>query len=864
MTTTTPRPITSPTAGRIVGALATSLLGLGLLIGVPVALGATVGAPWELGWPAPGGLVHAGAVDPDVVVAVLALVVWAAWARVAVAVVLDAAARLAHRPPPQARVLGGSQRTAAAIVTGAAILVSLLARVSSARGATVTVQSGDTLSGIAERVYGDGSGWRTIFEANAGRSFDGRVFDDPNLILPGWQLEVPVPSTAPITSETVVPAPVTAEPQVAAPVEAAPTVAPVVPASVSTPTVGADPAPVCGPGAPSSNRAGGLPTGLAGAVLLAGGAITAVELHRRRALRSGARLADPTAATAGTETVLRRVGATERVARLDVALRAAAVSLRGRPVVVQLAIDRADGRILLQLSGPAEAVAPFESLAPDRWMLPGRVDLVELAPAARGAAVPCPTLIHLGGSVEGEVYLDVEGIGSLAIDGPADTVADVLRAVLGSLAVSPLADVVTVVAVGIDAGVGGSKVTMVDDVDAAIELVAPLVGVTAAATAGGSTTFALRGRSPDEAWDPAVVVVGPEAAGDVAVRELATLTTPSGRGLGVVVGARLAGAGCVLAAGAQSWTLQPFGVSLTPVGVGADDIAAVRELLERTTPTPDDLPSDIAGPPLQLRQEPGPSVGSFVEPPRALMVRLLGPLRVEDASGCEVSVEKGKALELVAWLALHREHPSRSSARSALWDVEVRDATFANVVSEARRALARAVRPPEGEEWIARTLNDLLPLHPLVVTDADVVRARMAHARRQPSIDAVVTLRPALELVREVPLAGCDATWTDAEGHTTDLTMLATALAQELAERCLDIGDVDGALGATAVGLRVLPGHEALVGLRMRARAGAGDLAGVRVEWEAYERVVAADPWAGGTPAAELVTLRRHLLAPTP
>ena len=59
----------------------------------------------------------------------------------------------------------------------------------------------------------------------------------------------------------------------------------------------------------------------------------------------------------------------------------------------------------------------------------------------------------------------------------------------------------------------------------------------------------------------------------------------------------------------------------------------------------------------------------------------------------------------------------------------MRDATFANVVSEARRGLARLVAPDEGEEWVARTLTEQLPLHTAVVTDADLVNERLAHAR---------------------------------------------------------------------------------------------------------------------------------------
>ena len=59
----------------------------------------------------------------------------------------------------------------------------------------------------------------------------------------------------------------------------------------------------------------------------------------------------------------------------------------------------------------------------------------------------------------------------------------------------------------------------------------------------------------------------------------------------------------------------------------------------------------------------------------------------------------------------------------------------------------------------------------------------------------------------------------------------------------------DGVFWATGRGLLVLPGHEELIGLRMRAYAQRGDLAGVRNEWEVYERAIHADPWSSGEPS---------------
>lgn len=243
-----------------------------------------------------------------------------------------------------------------------------------------------------------------------------------------------------------------------------------------------------------------------------------------------------------------------------------------------------------------------------------------------------------------------------------------------------------------------------------------------------------------------------------------------------------------------------------------------------------------------------------------LLVRLFGSVDVVDGAGSAVPFERSKTVELVAWLATHRDRSSRSNARAALWEQEVRDATFANVVSEARRALARHVAPPDGEEWIGRTLTDALPLHGRVRTDAELLERALSTARRQSAADAIGTLTEPVRALRGIPFEGTSYLWPDAEGLTSNLILLATSAAGELATRCLESGDIDGVFDATGRGLRVLPGHEELIGLRMRAHASTGDHAGVRQEWSSYERVVNADPWCDGEPSPKLVELRRTLL----
>ena len=51
--------------------------------------------------------------------------------------------------------------------------------------ATYTVKSGDSLSAIAKRIYGEAGQWHRIFEANRDK------IKNPDLIQPGQELKIP-------------------------------------------------------------------------------------------------------------------------------------------------------------------------------------------------------------------------------------------------------------------------------------------------------------------------------------------------------------------------------------------------------------------------------------------------------------------------------------------------------------------------------------------------------------------------------------------------------------------------------------------------------------------------------------------------
>ncbi len=638
------------------------------------------------------------------------------------------------------------------------------------------------------------------------------------------------------------------------------------PASTTVPASTTAPAVVPAPAHSSSV----LPyaAGIGSALMLAGGAVGLLETRRRRQLRAasvGARLSTPTAAQARTELLLRSLSAAERLARLDLALRAAAPSLASQAASVHAVVMHDNGEIRLFLRGaatPDEADWSLE-LHANTWVLDASTSLSMLAPRARLSAQPCPALVHVGGVDDGgELFVDLEAVGTLLVQSPH--AAAILRALAASLAASPFLDATRLFTVGLDdATLHGTNCEQVDSLEAALDAAAITLGSTSL-LARGATTFGLRAAgSGGESWEPAVIIAahGPTATPRALELGEWSAAAAGGRGLALVLECR--GESEVRDDAVRPWqltfvggghVLEPLGVRVFPVGLDAADVARVNELLDRAN---DSLVTDAQVVPIDRRDQ---WSAPFVEPEWALMVRVLGPVEVVSNEGRIVACERSKAVELIVWLSQHRERPTRTAARTALWDLDVRDATFANVVSDARRAMGRALAPAEGEEWITRTLTEDLPLHPRVVTDAELLEARVEHARGLAPLDAIEVLRPGVELLGGLPFTGTGYLWTDAEGITSSLALLAIGAAIELATHHLALGDVEGVFWATGQGLKVFGGHEELIALRMRAHARRGDLAGVRGEWESYSRALASDPWAAAEPAAKLVALRRELL----
>ena len=546
--------------------------------------------------------------------------------------------------------------------------------------------------------------------------------------------------------------------------------------------------------------------------------------------------------------LLRTTARDAQVDRVDAALRAVAPQLAAAGAAPVLVLHRPGGDLRLVLKGSATPDGgPWRQESDGSWLLPASASTERLAQSAALEQHPCPALAHLGATPDGtEVFVDLEAVGVLSVQSPV--APEVLAAVAASLSLSPFMSGGAVVTAELPVAMPTAPGRGLDEEHPS--LTAALGHLPTVRAEGSTFVDRVDGVDP---WEPTVIVAS-AADDDPALVWLRPLSDV-GRGAAVVVDAPVVDAGAVLRCEGDVHVLEPFGLQLQPVTLDAAALGEVDALLRA-----DEVESL---PPSHVQSTGAAVVGGALEPEWSLLVRTYGAVQVCGPDGTPVRFERSKSLELVAWLSHHRRRPTRSAARAALWETDVRDATFANVVSEARRSMSRVAPRPDGTEWIERSVGDELPLHPLVVSDAEVLEARLSASRSLPPAEAVALLRPALELVEGMPFAGTSWLWADVEGVSSAMVVLATGAAIELAEHYLALGDVDGVFWATGRGLTVLNGHEECIALRMRAHAERGDLAGVRAEWERYERALSADPWSAGDPAPKLVQLRSDLLRPT-
>ena len=198
----------------------------------------------------------------------------------------------------------------------------------------------------------------------------------------------------------------------------------------------------------------------------------------------------------------------------------------------------------------------------------------------------------------------------------------------------------------------------------------------------------------------------------------------------------------------------------------------------------------------------------------SVMVRVMGPPDAVTKTGERVSFRKGKSLELLCWLALNRERMSRSMARTAMWEVDVADATFSTVVSEMRRAVTRSAVDIAPGSVSSPTYSDELLLDRRVVSDYDVLQRSLAEFSDDEC--SVFSVLRCLRLVRGIPFCGANYGWPDLDGTTTRIAVTVLESSLAVAEWAVDRKRFNAATDALGAGLRVFPGHSDLLELQSR------------------------------------------------
>lgn len=692
----------------------------------------------------------------------------------------------------------------------------------------VTVAHGDSLWSLAELHLGDGARYTEIFDLNQGRAqTDGGVLTTPDMIRPGWTLDLPgaaatpapevTPKTAPLPAEAGAP-PASTRPAPGSELEETPPTtseAGPTPAAAELsldserPARSADPLldELTDESVPSQVWFIGL-TALGAAGLLG-------ELARRRHLQRRARrpgeLVPLPAAHSGAARAERELRAAP--ASLDItALRTALANLACRcfeaglelPRVGALVVDEHEVALILVEDAPV-GVEPFEARSPRTWVAT-HSDIVAEAPIDDPEQViPYPLLVVLGHTETGTLVVNLEAAGTLTVTGDPELVDEVVAAIVVEAATSELSGQLAVLVDHDLADLVPSfeqhRLRLSGGATERIDLSARVAEQLA--REGLDDTLQARGdRQAPDTWLPVLCV---ERGGDA--------RSPSAPWSGVALvsqdpdtpGWRVSLSDDGVA------VLSPLGIDFGPQRLSRENRDELRALLEATVPPtsrrspPDEV--DAPEPLALLRQSAPPPRSNDTATP--IVVRVLGHVEI---SGLPSTIGLSpRMIELLVYLTVHGP-ATGAELDDVLWN-------GARISPGTRNALVYRTRQKVGEAVLPRISPDgLYRVGDHVTSDWEQFRRFSSAAAAQQATERMEGLRRAMALVRNRPfsgVSGVDYTWSDNEGSLMASVIADVAL--ELGTLLLRTGQPREALAAALQGLSVEPYSEPLQELAVLA-----------------------------------------------
>ena len=498
----------------------------------------------------------------------------------------------------------------------------------------VVVQPGDTLSEIAQETLGDANAYPELFDATQNVAQPGGAhLSDPDLILPGWTINIPsqtdagntgseqqptVPNThqsptqtpAQTPGDTSQPATGTAgsdygqqdQQQPAAPEATSPEQpAPAAPSSSSS----SETAPESGSAAAAinSDQAGDnadevfsvRTVGGVGALLAAGllGLIAVRRARQQRRRKPGQPMPMPAGETLEVEQELRAVADPVSVELVDLALRrlSASCAASGQPLpkvrAARLTADQFD----LYLAEPAALPAPWQG-DPEQivWSLTNEAEDQLSAEELADVASPYPALVTLGHDEEdGHVLVDLEYLGALGINGDEDTTRQVMAALAVELATSRWADDLQVTIVGayseLEDSLETGRVRYMPAVGRLLDELqhrATLDREALVASGAGDLSHARVSGAVPGTWTPEILLLTGDVS-DAQRAKLETLVAELPRvALAAVTTGESVGEWSVRITGPQAAVLEPYGLVLQPQLLDDETYAQVLQVLAVT------------------------------------------------------------------------------------------------------------------------------------------------------------------------------------------------------------------------------------------------------------------------------------------
>lgn len=680
--------------------------------------------------------------------------------------------------------------------------------------AVVTVQRGDTLWDLAAEHLGDGGRYSEIFEENRGTPQpDGTTLTDPDVIRPGWVLQIPgvlpalpaaeVESASPAaTSGPVNPStgPGSQTPAVGSPIEEA-AKRHAEPKDASEAPAAAGPAASAGRDDLAADQPGEANQQLWYLGLTALGAAGVVaEIVRRRRLQHRARrpgelipMPAPSSGAAAAERTLRAAPTPVSPAALKVAL--ANLGCRcfdaglDLPRIGAILLDEHSLTVLLT-EDFAQAVTPFAAVDRRTWRAATAEIAAERPMDDSEQSVPYPLVVVLGHTETQTLLVNLEAAGTLVLTGQT-AVEDIVRALLVELATSPLSSEVTVAVdsewSGLAEGFEAHRMRARRD-GTERQTLAARVAQHLAAT---GVDDVLQARGDRQAGDSIMPIVFAE-------REAAGTGCTPWSGSALVTTDRTAAGWRVEVPRDGEATLAPWEIWFRPQRLDVATTERLHELLMTSVPpAPAEAAPAPADDPLDLLREPPTAViRSSDQDADPVLVRVLGHVVIEGLRNPADSLSP-RMTELIVYLALHGP-ATGAELDDVLWD-------GARISAGTRNALVYRTRQKVGEEVLPLVGPDgMYRLGPRVDCDWRRFQRCVSEAVRVSGQARVDLLRNALDLVRDAPfkgIAGSQLAWADqdVERMSSTIADASLALAQTLADEHQDREALDVALrGLTA------------------------------------------------------------------